>query len=103
MWWSKQAQPATLSFSPAFSSTGTIDSSVEAPASFTGEKPLDVEELRTRLRKMTDAQLIAFGKSAAFVCHDNSPREVFIVQLEESRNEWRRRKTLRLGLNAVGE
>jgi len=31
MWWSKQAQPATLSFSPAFSSTGTIDSPIEAP------------------------------------------------------------------------
>lgn len=33
MWWSKQAQPATLSFSPVFSSTGIIDSPVEAPAS----------------------------------------------------------------------
>jgi hypothetical protein len=33
MWWSKQAQPATLSFSPTFSSTGTIDSPIEAPAS----------------------------------------------------------------------
>jgi hypothetical protein len=33
MWWSKQAQSATPSFSPAFSSTGTIDSPHEAPAS----------------------------------------------------------------------
>ncbi|MGD0957106.1 MAG: polymer-forming cytoskeletal protein [Candidatus Acidiferrales bacterium] len=33
MWWSKQAQPATPSFSPAFSSTGVIDSPIEAPAS----------------------------------------------------------------------
>lgn len=32
MWWSKQAQPATLSFSPTFSSTGIIDSPIEAPA-----------------------------------------------------------------------
>jgi cytoskeletal protein CcmA (bactofilin family) len=33
MWWSKQAQPAASSFSPAFSSTGVIDSPIEAPAS----------------------------------------------------------------------
>jgi cytoskeletal protein CcmA (bactofilin family) len=33
MWWSKQAQPALLSFSPAFSSTGKINSTIEAPAS----------------------------------------------------------------------
>jgi cytoskeletal protein CcmA (bactofilin family) len=33
MWWSKQAQPATRSFSSAFSSTGIIDSPIEAPAS----------------------------------------------------------------------
>ena len=32
MWWSKQAGPATLSFSPASGSTGTIDSPIEAPA-----------------------------------------------------------------------
>jgi hypothetical protein len=31
MWWSKQAQPAALSFSPAFSSTGVIDSPAESP------------------------------------------------------------------------
>jgi hypothetical protein len=30
MWWSKQAQPAALSFSPAFSSTGVIDSPAES-------------------------------------------------------------------------
>jgi len=33
MWWSKQSQPATPSFSPAFSSTLTIDSPLETPAS----------------------------------------------------------------------
>ncbi len=30
MWWSKQAQPAAPSFSPAFSSTGVIDSPAES-------------------------------------------------------------------------
>ena len=38
MWWSKQAGPATLSFSPSFSSTGTIDSPVESPSSNSGTK-----------------------------------------------------------------
>jgi cytoskeletal protein CcmA (bactofilin family) len=33
MWWSKQAQPAAPSFSPAFSSTGVIDSPIKEPAS----------------------------------------------------------------------
>jgi hypothetical protein len=33
MWWSKQAAPAARSFSPAFSSTGVIDSPMEAPSS----------------------------------------------------------------------
>ena len=36
MWWSKQSQPATTSFSPAFSSTATIDSPIEAPANQPG-------------------------------------------------------------------
>lgn len=31
MWWSKQAQPSTLSFSPSFSSTATIEAPVESP------------------------------------------------------------------------
>lgn len=33
MWWSKQGQAEELSFSPSHSSTGTIDSPVEAPES----------------------------------------------------------------------
>jgi hypothetical protein len=28
---------------------------------------VDVEDLRSRLRKMTDAELLAFGKSARYV------------------------------------
>ena len=32
MWWSKQAQPAALSFSPAYSSTDTIDHPAATPA-----------------------------------------------------------------------
>jgi hypothetical protein len=57
---------------------------------------INLEELRVRLLKMTDAELINFGKAARFVCRPGlkgeAPRECFILQLEEARAEWRRRK-----------
>ena len=34
----------------------------------------ELEQLRTRLRKMTDAQLVSFGKAARFLCRDQSAR-----------------------------
>jgi hypothetical protein len=52
---------------------------------------IDLDELRTRLRKMTDDDLLRFGKAARFMCRDKSPRQVFVIQLEEARAEWRRR------------
>ena len=56
-----------------------------------------IEQVRERLRKMTDAQLLSFGKSAASVCKivpfvNDPPPRAFVVQLEEARAEWRRRK-----------
>jgi hypothetical protein len=48
-------------------------------------------EQRTRLRKMTDAQLVSFGKAARSLCRDPKCPEVFKRQLEEARAEWRRR------------
>jgi hypothetical protein len=58
---------------------------------------LNVEELRARLRKMTDEELLRFGKAAQYMVSpwanmDKPPREVFVVHLEETRTEWRRRK-----------
>ena len=47
-------------------------------------------EQRTRLRKMTDAQLVNF-KAARSLCRDPKCPEVFKRQLEEARAEWRRR------------
>jgi hypothetical protein len=32
----------------------------------------ELEELRTRLRKMTDAQLVNFGKAARSLCRDRN-------------------------------
>ena len=59
--------------------------------SYRGEEPVDLEQLRARLHKMTDEQLLRFGREARFMCQDKSPREVFVIQLNEARAEWRRR------------
>src|ERR1039457_1690143 len=56
-----------------------------------------IEQVRERLRKMTDEQLLSFGKSAASVCKvvpfvNDPPPRAFVIQLEEARAEWRRRR-----------
>jgi hypothetical protein len=58
---------------------------------------IDLEELRARLGKMTDAELRRFGRAARFMCSPGAslgepPREAFVVQMEEARAEWKRRK-----------
>jgi len=58
---------------------------------------INLEELRARLHKMTDAELRSFGKAAKFMCSPGAnlakpPRECFVIQFEEARAEWRRRK-----------
>ena len=57
---------------------------------------VDVETLRARLRKMTDAELLRFGKDNRYMCSPYAnlrkpPLEAFVVQLREARAEWRRR------------
>jgi hypothetical protein len=47
--------------------------------SCSGEQPIDLGQLRERLRKMTDEQLLRFGKAARFMCMDKTPRENFVV------------------------
>jgi hypothetical protein len=51
----------------------------------------ELEQLRTRLRKMTDPQLVSFGKAARSLCRDPKCPEVFKRQLEEAKTAWRRR------------
>jgi hypothetical protein len=51
----------------------------------------ELEQLRTRLRKMTDAQLVSFGKAARSLCRNRDCPDTFKRQLEEARAEWRRR------------
>jgi hypothetical protein len=58
---------------------------------------IDLEQLRARLRKMTDSELRRFGRAARFMCSPGAnlgrpPRECFVIQFEEARAEWKRRK-----------
>jgi hypothetical protein len=53
--------------------------------------------LRARLRRMSDRELRRFGKSARYMCSPEAnlgkaPRRVFVIQLREAVEEWRRRQ-----------
>lgn len=63
---------------------------------FTGENEIDLESLRTRLRKMSDQELLRFGRAAKSMCSPDAyfgqpPRQAFLIQLDEARKEFRRR------------
>jgi hypothetical protein len=45
---------------------------------------MDLEKLQTRLRKMNDEKLLRFEKAARFMCSDKTPRQGFVVRLEEA-------------------
>ena len=49
----------------------------------------DLQRLRDRLQKMTDQQLLKFEKASRAL--ENSDNPAFKAQLEEAREEWRRR------------
>ena len=51
----------------------------------------ELEQLRARLRKMSDLALIGFGRAARSLCRDPRCPDTFKRQLEEARAEWRRR------------
>jgi hypothetical protein len=60
--------------------------------------PFKVDELRERLRKMSDAELRTFGQAAQRMVSPKAnpgqpPPEVFVIQLDEARKEWKRRKS----------
>jgi len=59
--------------------------------------PLDVDGLRTRLRKMPDEELRKFGKAARYMVSPTAnmgkpPLPTFVLQLEEARAKWRGRQ-----------
>jgi hypothetical protein len=63
---------------------------------FAGESAIDLDALRARLARMNDVALARFGRAAAYMCSPEAslgkpPSEVFVIQLREAREEWRRR------------
>lgn len=58
-----------------------------------GTTQYTLDEFRARLQKMTDAELIRYGKSARFMSKPENGKAdpVYVAQLEECRAEWRRR------------
>ena len=59
--------------------------------------PFNVDELRERLRKMSDAELRTFGQASQHMVSpkahlDQPTRKVLVIQLDEARKEWKRRK-----------
>ena len=61
--------------------------------------PFNVDELRERLQKMSDVELRKFGQATQHTVPppkanpDQAPPEVFVIQLDEARKEWKRRKS----------
>jgi hypothetical protein len=63
---------------------------------------VNLDELSACLRKMSEADLIAFGKSVRYMCSPvanlgHPPCEPFVVQLRDAEAEWRRRQALKEG------
>jgi hypothetical protein len=55
----------------------------------------DVEVFRARLRKMSDKDLVQYGKDCAFLCSParnfgKPPLPMWAMRLREARAEWRR-------------
>jgi hypothetical protein len=57
--------------------------------------PEDIEQIRERIRKMSDAELRKYGRAARELADPKKnygPRNpAFQIQLDEARAEWRRR------------
>ena len=61
-----------------------------------GTSEFNVENLRKRLQRMSDRELIQYGKACRGLVTPQAnlgrpPREVFAMQLQEARKQWRRR------------
>ena len=62
-----------------------------------GENELNLEVLRARLKRMSDRELLWFGRAARYMCSPaanlpgKEPRQVFVIQLREAVEEWRHR------------
>jgi hypothetical protein len=68
------------------------------PLHKSGDTPVNREELRARLRKMSNNELRRFGRAAQKMCspeanRSKTPQEEVVIQLEEASAEWKRRIT----------
>ena len=58
-------------------------------------EPENIEQLRTRLRKMSDHELRKFGRATSDMANPRrnfgAPNPAFQIQLDEASAEWRRR------------
>jgi hypothetical protein len=58
-------------------------------------EPDDIERIRERIRKMSDAELRKYGRAARDLADSKKnygpPNPSFKIQLDEARAEWRRR------------
>jgi hypothetical protein len=57
--------------------------------------PEDLEQIRARIRAMSDTELRKYGRAAAHMAdprkNHGKPNPAFQIQLHEARAEWRRR------------
>jgi hypothetical protein len=59
-------------------------------------------EGRARLRRMSERELLRFGRAARYMCwpaanHGKEPLQVFVIQLREAVKEWGRRRCVTNG------
>jgi hypothetical protein len=62
-----------------------------------GENELEPGALQARLRRMSERELLRFGRAARYMCSPEpnlgkQPRQVFVIQLREAVEEWRLRQ-----------
>jgi hypothetical protein len=68
------------------------------PSHISSDMPVNCEQLRDRLQKMTDNELRRFGRAARKKCSPTAnrgekPPEEVAIELEEAFAEWKRRFT----------
>jgi hypothetical protein len=65
--------------------------------SMIAETPSTVEDFRRRIQAMTDERLLRYGKATRYMAdprnsaNKSTVRDVYVIQLQECRAEWRRR------------
>ena len=68
----------------------------EKPMQAIGTQNDDLEKHRERLRKITDKQLLEYGRACRHMCTPEAnlgkpPQESSVIHLREARSEWGRR------------